>query len=60
MSNIHEAMSKVMAEIKGVPKAGWNPSQKFLERNLNILASRVYLKNRVWLLSPVIVKISCF
>jgi len=35
MSNIHEAMSKVMAEIKGVPKAGWNPSQKFAFRSID-------------------------
>ena len=35
MSNIHEAMSKVMADIKGVPKAGWNPSQKFAFRSID-------------------------
>ena len=33
--SIHEAMSKVMAEIKGVPKAGWNPSQKFAFRSID-------------------------
>jgi ERF superfamily len=35
MTQIYEAMSKVMAEIKGVPKAGWNPSQKFAFRSID-------------------------